>query len=193
MQTPELTISDVIQDESKDLKNTYNITLQNADDCDEHLTRLGNCQYYTESEYLSLLQQKKVSDSTSLTLLSLNIANVLSKLSSLKRFVNSLSTASSKPSVICITETHLTKCRNQGYSQSGLQNLLPGYTFHHADRISKKGGGVGVFVSEEIANCVTVECNGFFVEEKFEGITLTLPDFPFQSGKKTLVILTVYR
>ena len=156
MQTPELTISDVIQDESKDLKNTNNITLRNADDCDKHLTRLGNCQYYTESEYLSLLQQKKVSDSTSLTLLSLNIANVLSKLSSLKRFVNSLSTTSSKPSVICITETHLTKCRNQGYSQSGLQNLLPGYTFHHADRISKKGGGVGVFVSEEIANCATV-------------------------------------
>ena len=87
MQTPDLTISDVIKDNSKNLKNIYDRTLQNADDCDEHLTTLGNCQYYTDSDFTSLLQQKKISDSSSFTFLSLNIANILSKLSSFKYFV----------------------------------------------------------------------------------------------------------
>ena len=192
MQTPDLTISDVMNDDAKNLKNIYNRTLLNADDCDEHLTALGNCQYYTESEYISLLHQKKISDCSSFTFISLNIANILSKLSSLKTFVDNISIASTKPSVICVTETHLTESRNQGYSQSDHHNLLPGYNFYHNDRKNMKGGGVGVFVSEELSESASVE-SVFFEEEKFEGITLTLPDFPLENGKKNLIILTVYR
>ena len=192
MQNSDLTISDVLHDERKNLGNVYDIDSRQTDEAGETLTQLVNCQYYTLPELTTYFREKVISDSKHLKLVSLNIANLLSKLNSLKQLINTLSNESNKPNIISITETHLSDIRNQGYSDSELTNLLPGYKFFHNDRKTKRGGGVGVFVQENLAENAKISYE-YFAEEIFEGITLTLPNFRFKSCDKNLVLLTVYR
>ena len=122
----------------------------------------------------------------------MNVANVLSKLSSLKRLLSNISNESNKPNFICVSETHLSESKDQGYTSEEITNLLPGYKFFHYDRQTKKGGGVGIFVQDNLAEEAKVVPD-FFQEEIFEGITLMIPNFPFKSGIKNLVVLTAYR
>ena len=143
MQPPELSLTDVLLDKTKDLRNVYDISQSHDlnDTPSDTVKQLADCDFYTESEVSSLLINKKITDTSHLKLLSLNIANVLSKLSSLKQLVNGISNESNKPNIISLTETHLSKSKNQGYTDSEICNLLPGYKFFHVDRRNRKGGG----------------------------------------------------
>ena len=190
MQQENVTVLDVIEDPSKDLLNTY--FADNADD--DIVPRLNPSSYVTETELNEFLKVKKISDNGHIKLISLNIANVLSKLSSLKIMINNVSNESNKPSFITLTETHLAQQRCQGYSESELKCLLPGYDFFHKDRKNKRGGGVGIFVSKEFSCNAEIDTeNCFFEDEFFESITLKIPNFLLTSGKKNLIILTLYR
>ena len=193
MQNNTVTISDILNDISKDLKNIYSITSDNSDNNDEIQTELGNCHYFTETELNNFLIQKRISDSSHLKLLSLNIANLLSKLKSLKLLLQNISNESNQPNIVTISETHLNESKNYGYSNTELKNLLPGYQFFHKDRKNKKGGGVGIFIENKLADNVSIEKNDYFQEEVFESITTKISDFPTESGSKNLIILTVYR
>ena len=86
MQNHSITIEDVLNDHSKDFNEIYSATLEPDNDSNnvEIQTQLRDSHYYSETELTDLLKQKKISDSTHLKILSLNIANLLSKLSSLK-------------------------------------------------------------------------------------------------------------
>ena len=190
MQSTNLTIPDVLEDLTKDLTKIY--TTHEYDD--ELEIEVKSSAYFTETDFTDSLKSKKISDNTHLTIISLNVANLLSKLNSLKTMVQNVSTESNKPSLIALTETHLNELRCQGYSQSELEHLLPGYRFFHNDRKNKRGGGVGIFVFDGLANNAKIEKNEcFFEEEIFESITLKIPDFPFKSSKKNLIVLTLYR
>ena len=190
MQPQSLTIDEIINDVSKDLSNLLTST-DNGDD--ENGINVTTSSYLTETEFTNLTKQKKVSNNTHVTILALNIANLLSKLNSLKILIDNISSESNVPSIIALTETHLSKSRSQGYTQTDLQNLLQGYEFFHNDRTSKKGGGVGIFVSGKMENATVEPSDGFFQEEIFEGITLKIPNISFPSGKKDLIVLAVYR
>ena len=141
MQNHCITIEDVLNDHSKDLNEIYGATLAPDDDDNVEIqTQLKDSHYYSETELTNLLKQKKISDNTHLKILSLNIANLLSKFSSLKIMLQNISNESNRPNIIALTETHLNGARNQGYSEPEIKNILPGYKFFHKDRKNRLKG-----------------------------------------------------
>ena len=182
---------DILDDATKDLNNIYQIEVDET--VNEIHTGLNDSQYYTEMEFTDFLKSKKISDNCGLKVLSLNIANILSKLSSFKLFIQSLSNESNKPNVIAITETHLNEGQNHGYTDDELRDLIPGYQFYYKNRRSKKGGGVGILIDINTASKAKIELDNFFIDEIFENITIQIPNVLFDHGKKDLILLTVYR
>ena len=89
--THELSVSDVLADEQKNFCNVY-LDDDNDDDNDNQGLPLKDSLYYTETEYVDLIGKESYSDLNHLSIISLNIANLLSKLSSLKVFLNNIST-----------------------------------------------------------------------------------------------------
>ena len=61
--------------------------------------------YYSEEEYTLLLSEHKMNDTKNLKIISMNIANLFSKLSGLKSLIANLSNNSNKPNIIVITDT----------------------------------------------------------------------------------------
>ena len=151
MDNYEITVEDVLNNSQKDLSSIFEVS-KDKDSYNE----IVQSNYYSESEFLNYLTTEKISDTTHLKILSLNIANLLSKLNSLKVFLTNISNHSNKPNIIVVTETHLDRNINHGYSASELQHLLPNYLFFHEDRKNKKGGGVGIFIEDELVNHVTI-------------------------------------
>ena len=99
----ELAISDVIADDLKNFCNIYS----NADDEDEAGNIvLNDSLYYTETEFLELSNSRKFSNKQNLTIISINIANLLTKLRSLKLFIHNASTPENTPDIIIVVETH---------------------------------------------------------------------------------------
>ena len=87
----------------------------------------------------------------------MNIANILSKLPSLKLFLTNISKNKNKPSIIVITETHLHEKQNHGYTNLQLQNIIEGYQFFYRNRKYKQNGGIGVFIADEIVDKVKID------------------------------------
>ena len=121
-------------------KNLCNI--YSTDDDEAQNYNLSDSLYYSETEFVDLLTSQRLSDKQNLTIFSINIANLLTKLRSLKLFINNISTPEKSPDIIVVVETHLTKNNSAGYTESELKSLIPGYEFYHKDRTTKKGGGV---------------------------------------------------
>ena len=185
----EVTVEDVLNNSRKDLSTILDLSKD-----EDSYNEIIQSNYYTESDFSEFLITEKISDTTHLKILSLNIANLLSKLKSLKLFLNNVSNKSNKPNIIVVTETHLNKNMNHGFSTSELQHLLPNYLFFHEDRKSKKGGGVGIFIEDELVGYASIlHRNDFFIEEVFEGLTISVPNLNLQNGKKNLILLVVYR
>ena len=134
--------------------------------------------------------------SQNLTIFSINIANLLTKLRSLKLFINNISTPEKSPDIIVVVETHLTKTNCASYTESELKSIIPGYEFYHRDRTTKKGGGVGIFVSQRISAGVQILDQIQFHDEKFENLVMTLPNAIASKDanhKKDLIIAAIYR
>ena len=143
MTDDELTTSDVLTDNTKNLCEIYDKD-QEAD-----TTPLQDNDYYTETGFTDFMESKNYEDSNHLKIFSLNIANLLSKLNSLKTFLNNLSSKGHKLDIIVISETHILE--NDGrISAQELSNIVPGYVFYHQGRITKKGGGVGILVNKDM-------------------------------------------
>ena len=194
MTDDELSTSDVLIDVSKNLCNL--LQSNNDEDYDEAgLSTLQENLYYTETEFTDF-----ISNVNNLTIVSVNIANLLSKLGSLKRFLNNVSLKGNKPDIVAITETHINDTTNHGYDKEGLTNIIPGYQFFHKGRKLKRGGGVGIFVSNDIKSepkiCETTGKKVRFIEEQFENIVVRIPkciDSNSDDRKKDLVVATIYR
>jgi exonuclease III len=181
-----------LENDKKDFRKLYN-DLKDEQVEDVNLT---DSQYYTESEFTNLLQTHNITNERHLTLITLNIANLLSKLSNFKIFLSNISGNQNKPEIISIVETHISENTNSGYDKNELSNILPGYKFFYKGRKVKKGGGVGVFVEEALASEVEVETSACFIEEIFETIILKLPNIIIDennSKAKDLVLVVIYR
>ena len=138
----DLTIPDVFDDITK---NLCNLLIDSEESCD--VPNVIDCFYYTEEDFVSLINEKKISNQCHITLITNNVANLLSKLKFLKIFLNNITTEKNRPDIIVVVETHITKAANGGYDANELQKIVPGYSFFHKGRTSKKGGGGGIFVS----------------------------------------------
>ena len=123
---------DILDDATKDLNNIFQT--EEDETVNEINSSFTDSQYYTETEFTDFLIDEKISDNCGLKVLSLNIANILSKLSDFKIFIQNLSNKSNKPNIIAITETHLNDKQNHGYSDDELMNLIPGYRFFYKNR-----------------------------------------------------------
>ena len=71
--------------------------------------------------------------------------------------IQNISNASNRPNLITISETHLSKPQNHGYSPLKQEKIIPGYNFFHKDQSKKRGGGVGIFIEEMLAENASVE------------------------------------
>ena len=138
MSENELTCSDVLADECKNLCNLYpSSENDDLDDVDDNVV-LRDSLYYTESEFTQFCELKNFKNGDNLTIISLNIANILSKLRSFKTFINNITTSENQPDIIIVVETHITNSTNAGYTQTELQNILPGYRLFHNGRTTSK-------------------------------------------------------
>ena len=105
MSNDELTTSYVLLDDTKNLCNIYQSN-NSANDDDSDLTVLHDNLYYTETEFLKLVLEQGYSTSNYITVLSINIANLFSKLGSLKNFLANISTAGNKPDSVLSRNAH---------------------------------------------------------------------------------------
>ena len=186
----ELTVPDIYADVSKNLCN-----LLISEDEGEALN-LSDSLYYTETDFVDFINSNKVHNNSNITIISLNIANLLSKLNSFRIFLNGISTANNQPDVIVVVETHLTNEINSGLSPHELKNIIPGYNFYHKARTAKKGGGVGVFVSCSLSNETEILELARFQDEQFENIVVKLPNAIKNCGNKSekdLIVAAIYR
>ena len=180
----DLWISDVLDDNSN-----FN-SIFNIDNELDSFKGVQDSQYYTEDEYVNLIRDKD-SLGKKLKIISLNIANIFSKLSSLKTMLQNLTYNTFIPNIIVVTETHIQ--HDHGRKDHDLINLIPGYEFFHVDR-KRKGGGVGIFIDSNICKKSKPHVKNIFYEGIFEGMAITIPSQAFSpNNKKDLVILGVYR
>ena len=104
MQDNTVTVSDVINDDSKNLKTIFDSNpITNNDDNFEINHEIGNCQYFTETEFKEFINEKKISDQSHLKILSVNVANLIPKLKSIKILIQHISNSSNRPNIITIT------------------------------------------------------------------------------------------
>ena len=193
MNYDELNTSDVLNDETKNFRSIY----LNHEDEEEHAPLMDSL-YFTETEFNNLMTQTYTSDDK-LTIISLNIANLLSKLSSLKTFLDYISATHTTPDIIIVVETHISET-DHTYTPEELRDLLPNYHFFHKGRNLKKGGGVGVFVSKNLSGEALLNPDLYgkvrFIEETFENLVIKIPE-AIETGngdiKKDLVIAALYR
>ena len=146
-----IAVSDVLIDPTKNLSAIFN----NDQYQDQHYetadaTELPDNEYFTETDFIDLARAANIKKVENLFILSLNIANLLSKLNSFKSFLSNLSCNGCKPDLIFLVETHISEQQQSGYSKEDLTNIIPGYTFFSQGRKEKRGGGVGILTNNDI-------------------------------------------
>ena len=95
----ELTIPDVLADKQKNFCNIY---LDSAEDSEAENLLLNDSLYYTETDFVDFISSRKFSNRQNLTIISLNIANLLAKLRSFKLFINNITTSYNSPDIIIV-------------------------------------------------------------------------------------------
>ena len=170
----ELTIEDILEDDSKNFLKVFDTSSDSDDDEDNDRNTLCDSNYHTPTDFRDMITAKNINNDENLTIISINIANIMTKLDHFKIFIKDLNTKRNKIDIIALTETHLTETKINTYTKGELENLLEGYVFICKGRKSKNGGGVGVFISEDIEDEVVGQDDGIFVEEVFESIVLKI-------------------
>ena len=188
----DLTVPDVLDDNRKNLCNL----LISSDDDDEDPPNLCDSLYYTETDFTDCINTENINNENNLTIITLNVANIFSKLKFFKLFISNITTNKNKPDIIIVVETHITESTNAGYTPDELKTIIPGYNFYHRGRVSRKGGGVGVFVSDALGGEEETVELARFQDESFENIVVKIPNI-FKNHKKdcdkNLIIAAIYR
>ena len=102
MTEDELTIPDVLADNQK---NFCNVLTDDNDENEAFSCVIHDSLYYTESELVDMIRNRDIRNSHNLTILSINIANLLTKLRSLKLFISNISTPDNRPDIIIVVES----------------------------------------------------------------------------------------
>ena len=190
----DLTVPEVYEDISKKLCNILHNS--DDDDVDDNTPVLCDSLYYTETDFVECIDKENIQNDLNITVITLNVANLLSKLRFFKLFICNITTPKNRPDIIIVVETHITESTNHGYTESELKHILPEYSFFHRGRTSKKGGGVGVFVSDRLSSEVEILELVKFQDEQFENLVVNIPNIFKDNRKnshKNLVIAAIYR
>jgi len=134
-----------------------------------------NCKYLDEPEFCSTFKKEK-----RLSIMSLNIQSISSKINDLKEFIYTCSINNCSPDIICIQETW------NIVNDSNIQ--LDGYQpFVYTCRKKSQGGGVGMYFKNGL-NFKIVK-KSIFIEKVFESIIAEIT----LSNNKKMFIGSVYR
>ena len=195
MSDNELSISDILTDKTKNLCETYD-GYRAVDDDETDPIILQDSEYYTETDFSNFMESTNFNNH--FKIISLNIANLFAKLNSLKLFLSNLTSIGHKPDILVIVETHITDCDDR-LSLQELGNIVPGYLFYHKGRRTRRGGGVGILIANDLEYepniCKTTEKVGY-AEECFENIVVRIPKCITKNNsqsKKDLVVAAIYR
>ena len=117
MSNEDLSVSDVLADRTKNLRNFYldnnNTDADDEDEDDNEAVTLYESLYFTETDFSDFVIEKKYNNHHNVTIISINIANLHSKLNSLKCFLHNITTDAYKPDIIVIVETHINDTQTQ--------------------------------------------------------------------------------
>ena len=134
------------------------------------------CNYFDESEFCTKYSQY----SPNLSIMSLNIQSLNSKIGELKEFICNLSSHNCIPDIICLQEIWQIPDEN-------LVQLSDYQPFIFKTRTRKQGGGVGFYIKKGLQFKVLLK--SIFIEFIFESLFIEICD---KDGKKT-VIGSIYR
>ena len=142
------------------MNNSYELTKNNSTDWNVS----------DECDYVNLIEDV---DQQDLVVIQINIRGILSKRSMLLDLIDT-SVKDRVPDIIIVNETWLTP------TSPSLN--VPGYKFVHKCRDHKKGGGVGILLSEKLRFCELTNITSDLVENEFIAVEITL-----KSGKRCIV------
>ena len=181
MKNEEITIEDILADKKYEFTSVHAIDMQ-QDDTDEIGTTMISSDYITPTNFLDLTIKHKIKNENFITIISLNIANLISKLSDLKLFLSEITTPENKVDIIALSETHITEGKTP-ITGNDLKYLISSYTFINVGRKTKQGGGVGCFISNDIVDQVEI-CPNESQEEVFESLFLRIKGKIQRDAKK---------
>ena len=195
MTNDEITIEDILADEKYEFISVHTPDRQqDENEIDEIGTTMISSDYIAPSDFRDLITKHKIRNENFITIVSLNIANVISKLRDLKLFLSEITTPENKIDIIALSETHITEGKTP-MNENDLRSLISGYTFINVGRKTKQGGGVGCFISNDIVDQVE-RCPGESQEEVFESLFLRIKGMITRDAKrysKDVVLGILYR
>ena len=143
------------------------------------ISNANNCDYYLEDSFDKKRKQMKLDDNCFSTL-HLNIRSIPKNLHTLQKFMENLSF---KFTAIGISETWLNRDNVDCYG-------IPGYSHNYIHREQKRGGGVSLFVDENLT--VKIRDDITVMSSSLEALFVEIPKE--ESGlKKNLILGVVYR
>lgn len=137
-----------------------------------------NCKYYNENQFETLIPSNcKVFSSLHLNIRSLPKHYI--------DFMNYLTSIPHHFSVIALTETWLTQENESFYS-------INSYNSVHSHRNNRVGGGVSLFIDENIQFILRADLDSKFSEIDIESVFIEIPSWSLFS-KRSIIIASVYR
>ena len=129
---------------------------------DENRLCIDDLETFDTCDYVYSLKDVGSDD---LVIVQLNIRGICSKISHLTNFLNSCVDGRT-PDIVLLSETWLTP--------NSPKVTIPGYDFIHCDRIHKRGGGVGILVSENLRYTYCNKISSTVIENECIAIELEL-------------------
>ena len=137
------------------------------------LTIIFSCKYYSGNYFND--------NQISINCLSFIHLNARSLNSNFKEIEDYLSSLNHKFDIIAISETWANESNEQTFT-------FHGYDAFHTVRKNKRGGGVALYVTQELA-CKLLYCKSFVVNDILECVTIEI----LLAGQKNVIVTCVYR
>mgnify|MGYP002804047169 FL=1 len=116
-----------------------NIALTSNNENLNYSTKI-NCDYYLPNDFSRLMKTANIANDNIFSITHLNIRSLNNKLNSLKKLLNSLNLPFQ---IIGLTETWLNDTNDDSFK-------LDNYDFVNANRTSRNGGGVGIYITKDM-------------------------------------------
>lgn len=144
-------------------------------DCEFNLLQNNNntCNYYADSEFDSVIESNG-----SFSLIHLNCRSMYSNFDKIHDYLN---TFKNKFTVIALSETWLT-------DDKGFDFPFDGYELFFVNRVSKKGGGVALYICSDL-KCKIIESMTTVIENLMECITVEIE----MKKQRNIMVTCIYR
>ena len=137
-----------------------------------------NCEYYLPNDFNKLINTTNLNNTNSLSLIHLNTRSIVNKFDSFKQLMNSFNLSFQ---VIGLTETWLNDTNDDLFK-------LENYNFVNVNRCNKNGGGVGIYISNQMKYKLRTDLNLNY-ENSIESVFIET----ITAAGKNIIIGVIYR